>query len=285
MAASGNPLYPLEVKVGGKVLMPGYSAETITPLDYYQNYARSTAEWLLYPWVERKRDPGYLLIPYSVDTGFGAAFAAFAPLAVAFGLWRLARRKSSGLEAVLLASTVLLLIPWWFVLRRMPRFSLPILLLACILTAPLFAYVRSRAMEWLLLVCICATCLISGLVVVHDVVGTRHLSSRAAFYRYPEPIDGFPPGSRVAYWRGTNNNFAIFGAELTNRVVPEFEVPDTLDSGWLARNRIDYVVSNLPMGESPPPTPAEMSLVYDHAVRVSEDQQRHWLIWRVSGSR
>jgi hypothetical protein len=283
-ATTGNPVYPLQLKLPGNVLLAGYSAGQITPPDYEAQFnPGSTVEWAVYPWVEFRRATGFLLIPYNAESGLGAAFAAFVPLGFLLGLARLFRRQASGLEAGLLLAILLLLIVWWFGLKRIPRFGLPTFLLMCALTAPLFARLQKAvpsASGWLLLLSVFATCGISSFVVVHDLVGqvlARNFS-RHGYYSYPGLVDDLPRGSRIANWQCGYNNFALAGAHLTNRVIPDFEVPGALDTAWLRRNKVNYVIRNTPLEGAVPP--GGMTLFYDKVLQDGENTSRRWQIWR-----
>ena len=100
VVATGNPLYPLEVRLLGTTVLPGLkSTEIIQTNDYGTNFVRSQAEWLVCPWVEYNRNgPNY-----SIGSGFGAVFATFVPLGLIFGLYSLIRNRDRRHQVATLA--------------------------------------------------------------------------------------------------------------------------------------------------------------------------------------
>jgi hypothetical protein len=85
---------------------------------------------------------------------------------------------------------------------------------------------------------------VASLRPVHAVLGRLASGdwSRAGYYGYPEVLDRLPPGSRVLNLAQTFNNFSFAGANLTNRVIPDFEAPASLTPEYLAEQEIDVVV-------------------------------------------
>lgn len=287
-AATGNPVFPMRVSVGEHVLLPGYASTEITPPEFEERFVRSRAEWLVYPWTEWDRYPGYLLIPYGEGGGVGAAFASLVVVGVAFFAYRVFDRHKSGqndwrLLLVLLAAVL----TWWFVLHRVLRFGLPIVVLACILATP-FVEVSlarcQRALAILLLGSLLSTCAISTFVPFHSLLGRARTGhwSRADYYEYPHLLDELPAGSCVLnHTKRMEKNFALAGAGLKNCVVPTFELPDQLTSDFLLKHNVDFVAETIIGDEksSPPPVP-DTSLVATPEVRSGENLIR-WRIWKV----
>ena len=287
--ATGNPVYPQRVAIGSHVLLDGYAS--ITPEDFEENFVRSRPEWLIYAWTEWKKNRGYLLIPYSTGSGLGAAFAAFVPLGIVFA-FRSSFASAPKAWSVLKALTVLLvplLICWWFALRRMPRFGLPLWVLACLLCTPLLAALGEgrfrRLFGAVFVLSLLSTSLIAGFVPAHAVLSAlrEHDYSRAKFYDYPRIIDSFPPGTRLVNDASSEYNFVLSGARLTNRVIPEFELPSTLSPPYLHKVHADLVVERLDAAQDAPPPPCSgLDLIHEEVVKVGDTGRRdRWRIWQV----
>ena len=248
-AATGNPIYPLQVKLAGHVVFDGYPPEVITPRDYGRKFVRGDAEWFVYPWVEWKEPSGVPGVPYDPGSGVGAAFAAFGALGAVYSLLGLARGRRVAPEIALVAAIAFLSIVWWFVMHRVPRFGLPILAMACALTAPLLDRLLRRSPRGasaLLVATLGVTFVVSllpmALASASQLRGGR--LSRAEFYGYPPLLDELPAGSRVANGtrgNGAYQNSVLAGKRLANRVVPHYKVPERLSAEWLMENQIEYV--------------------------------------------
>ncbi len=104
----GNPLFPLEVRVGSVSLLPGPAAVRPGAGDR-QRFVGSAAGWLAYPFGESYRGR----IQYSVDNGLGPLFAAGLVLSP-FALIAAGRRRD-WLLARALAALPLTLILWFAV--------------------------------------------------------------------------------------------------------------------------------------------------------------------------
>ena len=57
---TGNPVYPIQVKIGGRIIFRGFDPSQITQPDYELNSVRNKSEWLIYPWTEWKKLTGFL---------------------------------------------------------------------------------------------------------------------------------------------------------------------------------------------------------------------------------
>jgi hypothetical protein len=285
LAAERNPVYPLQVKLAGHVIFPGYAPSDIAPSDYGSNFVKSEPEWLLYPWTEWKRSPGYLLIPYSVGDGLGAAFATFVPLAVALALYTgFFRRRSGAVQTILLLAWLVLLAVWWLAMSQVPRYGLPLLIVACTLAAPLLAKLQtwnSPIFRILVVASILSTCIISSFMPIYALAG-RILTgtwTRAEFYGYPSIIDGLPAGSRVLNYTGMPNvNFFLAGERLSNRVLPSFEAPPRLTSEFCRENNLDYVVEMTPAGNQVRP----LELAGASLAEIHIDREMRWRIWKLN---
>ncbi|HST09497.1 MAG TPA: hypothetical protein VLL05_03915, partial [Terriglobales bacterium] len=247
-AATGNPLFPMQVKLGKHVLLRGFAPSQITSDDFADKFVRERAEWIIYPWTEYLRVPGEQSIAYSEGSGTGAAFAAFVPLGLLFALYRVATRKGSRIETILLVTLAGLAVVWWTSLQRMPRFGLPLLVLACILATPLLAVLTEFAGQSfgvLVLAGVMATCAISTSVPLRDLGGhvKSHDWSRGHAYGYPKLVDELPAGTTLLNNTGISEaNFELAGKNLSNRVIADFDVPNPITPEFLAGRHVDFVV-------------------------------------------
>jgi hypothetical protein len=282
-------MFPMRVSVGNHVVLEGYTASQITNPLFDENFVRSRREWFVYPWTEWKRNSGYLMIPYGEGSGVGAAFASIVVIGLAFLSYRaFIQRGPNPSDRRLILVLVVSLLAWWFVLHRVPRFGLPILVLACVLAAPfveaLMSY-RERAFAILLLGSLVITGAISSFVPFHELLGRVRTGrwTRADFYAYPPLIDELPPGSCVMnYTKLEEQNFSLAGKGLGNRVVPAFEVSSPLTREFLQQHNVDFVAEIVSESkEAPaPPLPGSMSLVSTQVVKSGENSV-HWRVWRV----
>ena len=286
---TGNPVYPIQLRMGRHVIFRGVEVSDITPPNYEENFVHRRGEWLTYPWTEWKRDPGYLMIPYAEGSGVGAAFAAFVPLGLAFVFWGLLSHSPMNrthLTGLLFFGTGVL--AWWGFMQRMPRFGLPIAVFACVLSAPMVGALqahRKRAFEVLLVVSISATSVISSFVPFHTLAGmirTRKWE-RAQIYAYPKLIDNLPTGSRVLNASGlSEKNFPLEGAALTNHVITDFEAPSELTPESLRATGADFVAEIVPGGKYSTASLAdEGARVMANDVVPSGEERLHWRIWQV----
>ncbi|MGH9515746.1 MAG: hypothetical protein ACRD3P_08725 [Terriglobales bacterium] len=284
-----NPIFPMKMTVGKHVFLPGYSPSEITDPNFDLGFVRNRLEWLVYPWTEWKRNRGYILIPYGEGSGLGAAFASFVPIGIAFLLYRCcAQRCRSRGEVSLLLALAVLGLAWWFVLHRVPRFGLPIVVLACVASVSFIGMLHSsgqRLFPALFVATIIATTAISTFVPVHLLLGRKrtHHWARAQFYSYPPLLDRLPPGACVLNDTGQEDeNFALAGNTLRNCVVPAFEVPNKLTPDFLREHNISFVVETVPSGGKgfQQIDPSTMSLIETDQVLSGETKVR-WLVWKV----
>ena len=287
LAATKNPLFPMQVKVGGRVLLQGFAPSQITTDAIRDKFARRRAEWAIYPWTEWMHNPGHL-IPYTVGSGTGAAFAAFVPLGVLYTIYLALTGRVGGSTGVLLLAWLGLAVVWWFSMQRMPRFGLPLLVLACILSGPLLGLLQEfqpRAFRALLLVCVAITCALSALVPLRE-LGTRmkyHTWKRAQVYAYPHLVDTLPPGTTLLNNTGIHEaNFALAGEQLSSHVILDFEVPNPITSQFLTEHRVDYVVELETEGPNASGTNPLAGFVHDgHGLITATAGKENWEFWKV----
>ncbi|MEY2394495.1 MAG: hypothetical protein QOF94_840, partial [Acidobacteriaceae bacterium] len=286
---TGNPVYPIQVTIGHHVLFRGLEPSQITDINFEQNFVRRPREWLIYPWTEWKRNPGYLMIPYTEGSGVGAAFATFVPLGLAFLLFRLLLRGPGyRVDFAVLLLFGLGVLAWSGLMQRVPRFALPLTVFACVLSAPMVAVLqmrRKKAFRVLLVISVLATSAVSSFVPFHALAGRIRTGewSRAGTYSYPKLIDSLSAGSRVLNASGVDEkNFALEGAALTNHVVTDFEAPSELTPESLRATDADFVAEIIPGGKYSAASLASAGarVVADDFVLAGEDRV-HWRIWHV----
>lgn len=286
---TGNPVFPMQVQIGQRILLPGYESSQITHRNFEFDFVRKTREWPVYPWTEWKRSPGYLKIPYGEGEGFGAAFATFVPIGVLFFFFRCCvLRENLRRDWILLFLFAALVLSWWVLMARVLRFGQVIWVFACILTVPLISALHGRkrkSFAVLLVGSITAGSVICASVVLHSMAGRlrKHLWSRSQIYNYPKFIDELPSGSVVLNAAGPENNFTLAGKHLTNRVIADFEVPSKLTSESLRESGADYVVEVVPSAGYPEAflLGSGATLIDDELVPTGEDRLR-WRIWKVT---
>lgn len=264
LAATGNPVYPVEVTLRGRTLLRGYDqvhGATQDLLIYMppggtsdndRRNVRSRWEWWIYPWTEWLSNPGVFPIVYGEASGLGGVFATFAMIGVAVALYQWIRgRALHGLAKVpseLLLLLLAWLVIWMFGMHRVLRFGLPIWVLGCLLAAPLICSLNAsfpRALGILFVASVLATCVVSSLAPLHDLLGRflHHGWSRAQVYDYPTFIDHLPAGSNVLNDSVfPEKTFALAGSRLNNQVTSAFEVPKELTQSFLWCRKVDYVV-------------------------------------------
>jgi hypothetical protein len=281
---TGNPMFPLQMKLGNIVLLPGYSSSDITVLDSERHYVRSKWEWLIYPWTEWKTT-GYLPLVYGTSSGLGAAFATFVPLGLAVAAWQLARevRRRVSQRSFIMAVWMVCLLVWCVVLRRMPRFGLPLWTLACALSGPMLSLAwryRPVCTGALLSVTLASTALVSSCGPLYELAAAVHSNgfSRADFYEYAKFVDRLPAGSRVVN-RTRSFNFVLYGEHLTNRVIPNFEQPPVLTRAFLDKVGADYVAEAVPADQPPLPPADNLTLVTEET--RGKPWQEVWRLWAV----
>lgn len=250
--ATGNPLYPLSLQVLGTTNVDSLRPHGMTPDAYTDiKFVRSKIEWLFYPWVEYKTLGSY---SYSVDSGLGAVFATFVPLGLLYGIYSETKNiyeKNSRLNLILLISFFGMSLIWWFFLERVPRFAIPLLALACSLTAHLFAVFiskRSQVFRCLIFFSVGITCMIAVAVPVHELLGRIVTGDwdRASVYRYPQLIDQLPEGSVVWNLGPQTNNFPIAGKNLSNKVIPRRWAESQNVREFIRQEQIEYIADRYP---------------------------------------
>jgi hypothetical protein len=242
-SATGNPLYPLEIGVGERVLLNGFQRSHMTPEDDWSHFVRSPAEWFVYAWTEWHRS-GY---SFGTGQGFGAAFATFVPLGVVYLFVRTLRRTGRDLGSALLAVFAIGVVVWWFTLHGIPRFAVPLLVLTCALTAPLLTKLRAtapRGLGVLVPLAIATTAVMATSVPAINLARRARdgMPARASFYGVPEFVDSLPVGSRILNLAPEHYNYGLAGECLCHRIINSFEFWTPWPMAALAGANPDYVL-------------------------------------------
>lgn len=278
--ATGNPFFPFAV-LGGA----GVTPTEITPADYHLQYVPSALHWLVYPWLETKRT-GF---PYGTGTGLGALFATVVPVGIVLALvdaWR--ARMSSDPQVrhrrVVLLAFVVLLVVWWVVLRRMPRFGIPLLAVSVLLAVPPLVDRLSpyRYLGPVILAASLVVAAVAGFLPAHDLLSRiRHDRwDRAFSYGYPPLLDSLPPGTTV--WNASArdaDNYSLAGAGLANRIVPDEWGEGRTPAEMITRHGIDVVVDRYPFTMDEALTELGATLLYDDT--VGSRAVDRWRIWQL----
>ena len=249
-AATGNPLYPIEVNVLGVTIFDGYNLDQIThrpdPL-----FVQSMLKWLVSPWVEFTSHTR----SYGTSIGTGAAWAVIVPLGLLYAVVFIARNFSSAQAltcAVLLVLLLVMLVLWWFALRRVSRFGLPMIPIACILAVPLFDFLirmRPNALKILLILSFGTTAVLSTFIPAHQLMGRIRDNewNRAAVFEMPALLDELPEGTVIWNAGAANSkNFGLAGERLTNRVLTRPWPGAQVALDFIQQGGVDFIVEMHP---------------------------------------
>ncbi|MGH7556059.1 MAG: hypothetical protein ACREMQ_23905 [Longimicrobiales bacterium] len=245
-SATGNPLYPLEIAVGDKVLLDGFQSSHMTPEDDWSLFVRSPADWLVYAWTEW-HSSGY---SFGTGQGFGAAFATFVPLGIVYLIVTTLRRRRRELGSALLAGFAAGVVVWWFMMHGIPRFAVPLLVLSCALTVPLLTRLRASAQQGLRVLvplAIATTAIMTTSVPAINLARRARdgMPARASFYGLPAFVDSLPVGSRILNLAAKPYNYGLAGECLCYRIINSFEFWSPWPNAALAGANPDYVLVSI----------------------------------------
>ena len=161
-------------------------------------------------------------------------------------------RNSGRLCALLLLALAVMLAMWWFGLRRLPRFGLPLLAFLCVLSVPLIDFLlrwRPAPLKLLLVLSFATTAVLSTFEPTHQLLGRIRSNewSRAAVFEIPTLLDELPEGTVV--WNPNHHrtkNFALAGKRLANRVVYQSWPGAEAATDFIRAQRIDVIVELRP---------------------------------------
>jgi hypothetical protein len=278
---SGNPLYPLAPAIPGLPALRGVRPSDITRPDYYLEFVRSRAEWLLYPWIEFKRS-GY---NFGTGSGLGPLFATFVPVGLPYGVWSAGRLPTGPIRSLRIACAggfAVAAAVWWIGVQGTPRFALPVIVLGCVLAAPFMddgLRRRPRMTGALMVGAALIGSLLSVLPAAWDLPSRlrHHAWDHQRFYEVPALIEGLPPCSVVVndnpvgeFW----NSFALAGRRLANTVVPPWAARQTIEDPPRPGCPI-YVLDRAPFM-----SPEEAARLEALGYARLEIPERDWKVWR-----
>ena len=221
----GNPLYPVNLPI---FEIFGWTKGDLSHHPQTQLiWVRSSAEWLVYPWVEWLRPEESVFFKH----GLGPFFAATVPVAcltAVIGVFKGGTDKRH-ITAALLGGGLFVLAVWWILDDRQPRYFLG----ALVFLVPLVSWTMAQAtgfsrviFEFMVAVCILSVLLMTFSLQLVD-FGTRFIYgkqfTRSAFYGYPEMLDRLPPESTVVNLGHRTRNYSLFGGTHQNRVINYLE--------------------------------------------------------------
>ena len=231
----GNPLYPVYTPMFGIVgwtRAMDFASQANPGRQFY--WVRSSAGWLVYPWIEWLRPSESVFY----KPGLGPFFAATVPVACLTVLIGALKRetKRSPVTVALWGGGLFVLVFWWVLNERVPRYFIG----ALVFLVPLVAWTMDqttgfsrKAFE-----CIVALCISSALLMTFSMelveFGTRFIYGRQfarwAFYQYPEMLDRLPPQSTVVNLGHRTRNYSLFGKTHQNRVIVYTEALSALQA-------------------------------------------------------
>ena len=286
--ATGNPFYPLGLEIHGNSSFK----DNIAPDPLPKIGKKSVNSFLIvlkYPWTEAHQSN----YSYGTGSGLGASFATFIPLGIFYAMSTnfLNRNKNkNGIKNILTLLFFVGLVLWWFILRQMPRFGIPLLALACIISSSLVDYFlqsKSRLFGVLLVCSLATTCLISALIPVRSLASRMHFSNwtRSEIYNIPSQLDELPQGTVILNLNKKEyfNNFALAGKYLSNRVIPRFDAPHLISEEFLRNRKVDYIAEMSPyyIHDLAALQGIEVKLIYDETKILKDPIERSWRVWKV----
>lgn len=279
--ATGNPFFPITVELFGFRIFDGYSVNTMMNMPEGWRDALTTFEWIVQSWREYYHET----YPYTVSSGLGAVWATFVPLGIIYSAYLAVRGIRQRELRPLLCYMILLVAMfalWWIGLRKLTRFALPWLPIACVLAAPLFGRLarhRSPFFGILLVLTVSTTAVLTTFEPMHSMLGLykSRIWKRADILAYPTLIDHLP--YRTVIWnpRSLTDNFALAGENLTNSVIYRNWKEVGSPADFIREAGVDYVVDKYPYCCAEL-AKAGATLVLEQKVT----QGRKWRIWKIN---
>jgi hypothetical protein len=221
-----NPLYPVWMPLFGRLFSWGgapdvdYASRAATQFEW----VRRSSEWFVYPWVEWQA----IGENFKHSSGVGAFFAAMVPASFFGAVVTLLLKRSVQSRRVLVtlvAGAGVILVSWWILGDRQPRYAMGALVFACPLVAWAIASstgAARRLFESVAAVSIAVMLLVIGAMEAAGFganVLYSHGSVRNRFYEYPIAIDSLPAGSTILNLGGRPWHYPLAGSRLDNRVI------------------------------------------------------------------
>lgn len=223
--AYGNPLHPVPLPLLGEWLgwrpAPDFSYADRATTE--REWVSASWQWFVYPWTETQT----LGQNFKHSSGLGAFVAAAIPATVIALAPALLREgfKAHRVRASLLVATALVLVIWWGLGDRQPRYALAALPFGL----PLLAWTATQAQgKWRMAFdAILAMCIVAMLGVFFsrellqfgDRIVLSRQTERARYYEYPPVLDALPAGSTILTVAARPWHYPLMGKGLHNRVV------------------------------------------------------------------
>ncbi len=276
--ATGNPLYPLPVKIHGIELFSGIAnGPYVWP---YRSWLHRIEFWWAYPWFEPKHGGGY---HYGVGHGLGAAYAVFVPIGLVAALLALLRRPRTPTAAwracfTLMAFSAIPLV--LTVLMEHLRYVLPLVLLGPAVAAVTIDRLVAAAPRrtWTLATCsLGVTAIVAAFYPAHALLGRIRdgVWTRTGQYQIPPLVEDLPPGTRILNLADDPDCFPLMGRRMQNVVIcwqrwRLLTDGAPLSNDNLRANAIDYIFTQDPA----PKWPADLAvrLVFNGVL-----QQPDWM--------
>lgn len=287
--ATGNPFYPLSINFSHWIIPAVVRPTWMAPSGYADEiFVRSTLEWFIYPWIEYKKGNGFI---YTDDSGLGAAFASIIVVGAFFSgflAFKNRHEKTSRLHFTVLVTLIFMLLIWWFVLDRVPRFAIPAFAVACALSAPVLSTLiraNSELFKVLVVSSIVVTCFMLVSLPAFQLLNRLNcgLWQRSCEYRYPSLIDKLPEGSVVWNQGHELNNFPLAGKNLSNKLIPKYWGAYRSAQELIENEKVDYIVSSggIPCDDCN----LFAHLIYEDQNPESDKIYHNWRIWKVDKDR
>lgn len=221
-----NPLYPVWMPLFGHWLgwLQPPDQDYGMRLASQFEWVRRPAEWAVYPWVEWQR----IGENFKHSSGLGAFFAATFPVSLGAAIVTLLSRRqivNRVAIATLCGGAVLILLVWWVLGDRQPRYAMGALVFVCPLVAWTIAGANGYARRLFDGVVALAIVLMLFMIGVHQLIdfGDRvvhgHGYERSRFYDYPVAIDSLPAGSTILNLADRPAQYPLTGIRFRNRVI------------------------------------------------------------------
>jgi len=258
--AFGNPLYPVPVPVFSRLLgwpgAPEFVARQIeAAIPTEREWVAASWHWLGYPWWEWHANNQN----FKMSSGLGLWFAVTVPPAVVLTVASLLgllpsrphRRQQTDAFWWTFAFACLVLMAWWLLGDRQPRYAILALVLLVAAAAAWYGRTAGPARQ-LMTVLVYASIALTGFIAVtfktFDIAPLlSERGTRAMLMSYPEALDHLPAGATVINLLDRPENFFALGSRYSSRVISApfarsvlFAGGDLrigpLAAGWLSRD-------------------------------------------------
>ncbi len=255
---AGNPVYPFQVKIAGRTILPGFNAADHVP---EHTWAGKFHRWWDYPWRETNYSgTGY---PYAVSNALGAPYATFVPIGLAAALFfwiiRRPRHRVGKWRLVYLLLTLSGGLVFLTAFTEVLRYILPVILISVTIAAVLvdrLARRVPRSTAVVLTMALIVTAAAATIQPIRSFAGQwrDHRWDRAWFYQLPPVLDDLEPGARIVNLGDPPLTYPLLGKDYANVVIPLTRWRHLTGSGRataesLYEHGIDYIWARQPWRE------------------------------------